>query len=58
MRRTGCGLLHWQETEYPQRLLEIYDPPPLLYVRGDARSWTATRSPSSARDVRPPTGIK
>jgi hypothetical protein len=30
-------LLHWQETEYPQRLLEIYDPPPLLYVRGDAQ---------------------
>ena len=35
VRRIGCGLLHWQETEYPQRLLEIYDPPPLLYVRGD-----------------------
>ncbi len=35
LRRTGCGLLNWQETEYPPRLLEIYDPPPLLYVRGD-----------------------
>jgi len=35
LRRIGCGLLHWQETEYPHRLLEIYDPPPLLYVRGD-----------------------
>jgi DNA processing protein len=35
VRRIGCRLLHWQETEYPQRLLEIYDPPPLVYVRGD-----------------------
>jgi DNA processing protein len=35
VRRTGCGLLHWQDAEYPHRLLEIYDPPPLLYVRGD-----------------------
>jgi len=32
----GCQLLNWDEPEYPQRLLEIYDPPPLLYVRGDA----------------------
>ena len=32
----GCHLLNWDEPEYPQRLLEIYDPPPLLYVRGDA----------------------
>ena len=31
-----CRLLNWDEPEYPQRLLEIYDPPPLLYVRGDA----------------------
>ena len=35
VRRIGCGLLHWQDSEYPHRLLEIYDPPPLLYVRGD-----------------------
>jgi DNA processing protein len=35
LRRIGCGLLHWQEATYPVRLLEIYDPPPLLYVRGD-----------------------
>jgi DNA processing protein len=38
VRRIGCGLLHWQESEYPQRLLEIYDPPPLLYVRGDLQA--------------------
>ena len=31
----GCQLLHWDEPDYPKRLREIYDPPPLLYVRGD-----------------------
>jgi DNA processing protein len=36
VRNLGCRLLNWDEPEYPQRLLEIYDPPPLLYVRGDA----------------------
>jgi DNA processing protein len=35
VRASGCLLLNWTETAYPQRLLEIYDPPPLLYVRGD-----------------------
>jgi DNA processing protein len=35
IRSAGCGLLHWEDSEYPHRLLEIYDPPPLLYVRGD-----------------------
>ncbi len=28
-------LLTWDEPQYPQRLLEIYDPPPLLYVHGN-----------------------
>src|SRR5580692_2955457 len=36
VRKLGCRLLNWNEPEYPQRLLEIYDPPPLLYLRGDA----------------------
>src|SRR5579862_5237816 len=31
----GCKLLTWDEPEYPARLREIYDPPPLLYVLGD-----------------------
>src|SRR5579864_272998 len=31
----GCRLLTWDEPEYPARLREIYDPPPLLYVLGD-----------------------
>jgi DNA processing protein len=32
-----CRLLNWTEPEYPQTLLQIYDPPVLLYVRGDRR---------------------
>lgn len=31
----GCRLLNWTEPEYPQDLLQIYDPPVLLYLRGD-----------------------
>jgi DNA processing protein len=31
----GCCLLNWTDPEYPQNLLQIYDPPVLLYVRGD-----------------------
>jgi DNA processing protein len=31
----GCRLITWDEPEYPSRLREIYDPPPLLYVRGN-----------------------
>src|SRR5579864_3646522 len=31
----GCKLVNWTEPEYPQTLLQIYDPPVLLYVRGD-----------------------
>jgi hypothetical protein len=30
-----CGLLNCTEPEYPQTVLQIYDPPVLLYVRGD-----------------------
>jgi len=35
LRQLGFRVLQWDETEYPKRLLEIYDPPPLLYVRGN-----------------------
>jgi hypothetical protein len=35
VRKGGCRLIHWEESDYPKRLLEIYDPPPLLYVRGN-----------------------
>ncbi len=31
----GCHLLNWTEPEYPQTLLQIYDPPVLFYLRGD-----------------------
>jgi DNA processing protein len=33
----GCRLINWNDSEYPQNLLQIYDPPVLLYVRGDAQ---------------------
>ena len=36
IRRIGCRMVHWNEPEYPQTLLQIYDPPVVLYVRGDA----------------------
>lgn len=36
VRKDGCRLLHWDEAEYPRLLRETYDPPPLLYVRGNA----------------------
>jgi DNA processing protein len=32
----SCRLLTWDEPEYLARLREIYDPPPLLYVKGNA----------------------
>lgn len=31
----GCRLINWTEPDYPQNLLQIYDPPVLLYLRGD-----------------------
>jgi DNA processing protein len=31
----GIRLLTWYDPGYPQRLREIYDPPPLLYARGN-----------------------
>ena len=36
LRRNGDKLLNWDEPWYPKRLLETYDPPPLLYLRGEA----------------------
>jgi predicted Rossmann fold nucleotide-binding protein DprA/Smf involved in DNA uptake len=29
-------LLHWHEPKYAQTRVQIYDPPVVLYVRGDA----------------------
>lgn len=31
----GRTLINWTEPEFAQKLLQIYDPPVLLYVRGD-----------------------
>jgi len=35
IRRTGVHLLCWDDQAYPTHLRNIYDPPPLLYVRGE-----------------------
>src|ERR1700677_5106966 len=35
VQAAACRLLTWDEPEYPARLREIYDPPPLLYVIGN-----------------------
>jgi|SRR5579883_88918 DNA processing protein len=37
LRAVGGRLINWTEPEYPQPLLQIYDPPVLLYVRGDVQ---------------------
>src|SRR5260370_12960438 len=37
LRAVGAKLVNWTEPEYPQSLLQIYDPPVMLYVRGDAQ---------------------
>jgi len=34
--RQGAAILSYRCPEYPERLREIYDPPPVLWVRGDA----------------------
>ena len=36
----NCTLINWTDPEYPQTLLQIYDPPVLLYVRGDPQILT------------------
>jgi DNA processing protein len=37
LRKIGGKLVNWKEPEYPQALLQIYDPPVMLYVRGDTQ---------------------
>jgi len=34
--KLGGTLVHWDEAAYPRLLRETFDPPPLLYVRGNA----------------------
>ncbi|MFZ7128666.1 MAG: DNA-processing protein DprA [Desulfobacterales bacterium] len=38
VRKKGCRLLTQNDPDYPQLLLEIPDPPPVLYVIGEIRS--------------------
>ncbi|HKO19886.1 MAG TPA: DNA-processing protein DprA, partial [Acidobacteriaceae bacterium] len=49
----GATFITPDDEEYPRRLLEIYDPPPVLWIRGDAGTLTrpgiavvGTRHPS------------
>ena len=35
MEEAGCALLTFADADYPARLREIYDPPPVLWIRGD-----------------------
>ena len=35
LREAGVRALTWYDDEYPPRLKEIYDRPPVLYVRGE-----------------------
>ena len=36
VEEAGAAILTLADDEYPERLREIYDPPPVLWVRGDA----------------------
>jgi DNA processing protein len=49
----GCSLMTFGDADYPERLREIFDPPPVLWVRGDrallsrpAIAVVGTRAPS------------
>lgn len=35
MKRVGVRAYTWQDDNYPPRLKEIYDPPPVLFVKGE-----------------------
>ena len=50
LRAVGAKLINWTEPQYPQTLLQIYDPPVMLYVRGDRRPQGPARGrPGPAR---------
>ena len=34
LEKSGARVVTWNQAEYPRTLKEIYDPPPLLYIRG------------------------
>jgi DNA processing protein len=35
VEQSRCRLINWAEDSYPHLLRQIYDPPPLLYVKGN-----------------------
>lgn len=35
VRKAGMDVLTWEDPRYPQRLMAIHDPPPVLYVLGE-----------------------
>ena len=35
LKRAGIRVLTWEDPGYPELLLQIHDPPPVLYVRGE-----------------------
>jgi DNA processing protein len=37
LRTAGASALTWEDPAYPERLRQIYDAPPVLYVRGELR---------------------
>ncbi len=37
LQKTGGSFLQYEDEEYPERLREIFDPPPVLWMRGDSR---------------------
>jgi DNA processing protein len=50
---SGCGVMTLADSDYPERLREIFDPPPVLWIRGDrallsrpAIAVVGTRAPS------------
>ena len=54
LNRAGARALTWHDSEYPARLKEIPDPPPVLYIKGEllpaderALAVVGTRSPTS-----------
>ena len=47
LKEVGGKILTLKDDDYPKRLKEIYDPPPLLYVRGELRRRMSWLLPSS-----------
>ena len=38
-RNAGITLLPWASPDYPERIAQLADPPPLLWLRGDLELW-------------------